>query len=129
MKVAKKLVELFSHQRAIKKYLKSLENDFTPKTIYVFLACAIIESESSEEFTSYKLPQVSNLLDKMNHININSQFQMYREHKKLLRDQYVQRLTKEGKFIKQHFCLTIEGRIQLRRIYNYLIRELYPSFE
>ena len=53
--------------------------------------------------------------------------QFYREHKKLLNEGFIERQTKRGKYTKQQYNVTIYGRMQLRRIYNYLIRELYTS--
>ena len=53
--------------------------------------------------------------------------QFYREHKKLLNEGFIERQTKRGKYKKQQYNVTIYGRMQLRRIYNYLIRELYTT--
>lgn len=126
MKVAKKLVELFSHHKAINKYLRSLENDFAPRTVYVFLACAIKESESDEEHTYYKLPEVIDLCHQMDWMmNYSNQYPIYREHRKLLNEGFIDRLTIKQRYKGQRFTISIYGKIQLRRIYNYLIRELY----
>ena len=127
MKVANKLRELFSHNKAIQKYLRSLDNDFTPKTIYIFLGCSIIESECQSEFTYYEIKQVLKLLDKMELVKISSPHQFYREHKRLLNNGFIERQTKRDKYTKQQFNISIYGRTQLRRLYNYLIRECYLS--
>lgn len=127
MKVANKLRELFSHNKAIQKYLRSLDNDFTPKTIYIFLGCSIIESECKSDFTYYEIKQVLQLLDKMELVKISSPHQFYREHKRLLNEGFIERQTKRDKYTKQQFNVSIYGRTQLRRIYNYLIRECYLS--
>lgn len=126
MKVAKKLVELFSHHKAINKYIKSLDNDFAPRTIYVFLACAIVESESEDEHTFYKLPDVIDVCHRMDWmLNYSNQYPIYREHKKLLEEGFIDRLSIKQRYKGQRFTISIYGKIQLRRIYNYLIRELY----
>ena len=127
MKVGNKLRELFSHQKAVNKYLRSLDNDFTPKTIYIFLGCSIVEAESQSEFTFYEINQVLRLLDKMELVKIKSPHQFYREHKRLLNEGFIERQTKRAKYTKQQFNISIYGRMQLRRIYNYLIREMYTS--
>ncbi len=127
MKVANKLRELFSHQKAVNKYLRSLDNDFTPKSVYIFIACSIIESECQSDFSYYEIKPVLNLLDKMELVKISSPHQFYREHKRLLNEGFIERQTKREKYTKQQFNVTIYGRTQLRRIYNYLIRECYLS--
>jgi hypothetical protein len=127
MKVGNKLRELFSHQKAVNKYLRSLDNDFTPKTIYIFLGCSIVEAESQSEFTFYEINQVLRLLDKMELVKIKSPHQFYREHKRLLNEGFIERQTKRAKYTKQQFNISIYGRMQLRRIYNYLIRECYTT--
>jgi hypothetical protein len=127
MKVGNKLRELFSHQKAVNKYLRSLDNDFTPKTIYIFLGCSIVEAESQSEFTFYDINQVMRLLDKMELVKIKSPHQFYREHKRLLNEGFIERQTKRAKYTKQQFNISIYGRMQLRRIYNYLIRECYTT--
>jgi hypothetical protein len=91
MKVGNKLRELFSHQKAVNKYLRSLDNDFTPKTIYIFLGCSIVEAESQSEFTFYEINQVLRLLDKMELVKIKSPHQFYREHKRLLNEGFIER--------------------------------------
>ena len=127
MKVGNKLRELFSHQKAVNKYLRSLDNDFTPKTIYIFLGCSIVEAESQSEFTFYEINQVLRLLDKMELVKIKSPHQFYREHKRLLNEGFIESQTKRAKYTKQQFNISIYGRMQLRRIYNYLIRECYTT--
>ena len=127
MKVANKLRELFSHQKAIKKYLRNLDNNFTNKTIYIFLGCSIIESECKSDFTYYEIKPVLQLLDKMELVKMSSPHQFYREHKRLLNEGFIERQTIKDKYTKQQFCISIYGRTQLRRIYNYLIRECYLS--
>jgi hypothetical protein len=127
MKVGNKLRELFSHQKAVNKYLRSLDNDFTPKTIYIFLGCSLVEAESQSEFTFYEINQVLRLLDKMELVKIKSPHQFYREHKRLLNEGFIERQTKRAKYTKQQFNISIYGRMQLRRIYNYLIRECYTT--
>jgi hypothetical protein len=127
MKIGNKLRELFSHQKSIHKYLKSLDNDFTPKTIYIFLAVGIVESECCSDFTYYEIKPTLKLLDKMELVKSTNPHQFYREHKKLLNEGFIERQTKRGKYTKQQYNVTIYGRMQLRRIYNYLIRELYTA--
>ena len=127
MKVGQKLRELFSHQKAIQKYLRSLDNDFTPKTIYIFLGCSIIESECQSDFSYYEIKPVLRLLDKMELVRTTNPHQFYREHKRLLNEGFIERQTKRDKYTKQQFNVSVYGRIQLRRIYNYLIRDLYLS--
>ena len=128
MVVAKKLVELFSHKRAINKYLRSIDDGLTFRTVMVFLACAIKESENKSEFTFYTMPDVIDICNKMDWLpNRSNQTPIYREHKLLIQMGFVDRLTKKKQFKGQQFCVSIYGRIQLRRIYNYLIRDLYTS--
>lgn len=127
MKVGNKLRELFSHRKAVNKYLRSLDNDFTPKTVYIFLGCSIIESECQSDFSYYEINQVLKLLDKMELVKISSPHQFYREHKRLLNEGFIERQTKRQNYTKQQFNVSIYGRMQLRRIYNYLIRELYTT--
>jgi len=126
MKVAHKLVELFSHNKAVNKFIKSLDNELQARSVYVFLACAIRESECKSEFTFYTMPDVVNLCVKMNWCSsMDNQYPVYREHKTLLRLGFVERLTIKERYKGQQFCVTLYGRTQLRRLYNYLIRELY----
>ena len=128
MKISRKLKELFSHHKAVNKYLNSLDNDFTPRTIYIFLACAICESENKSDHTYYKLPDVLDLCHRFDWMmNYSNQYPIYREHKKLLESDFVQRLTIKQTYKGQRFTISIYGKIQLRRLYNYLCRELYTS--
>ena len=72
------------------------------------------------------MPEVITRCERMGWLaNRSNQTPIYREHKKLLRLGFVDRLTKKQSFKGQQFCITVYGRIQLRRIYNYLIRDLY----
>jgi len=126
MIVAKKIVELFSHQRSVNKFIKSLDNELQSRTVMVFLACAIRESECKSTFTFYTMPQVIDLCDKMDWLSSKeSQYPVYREHKKLLELGFVDRLTEKSLYKGQQFCITLTGRLQVRRLYNYLIRDLY----
>jgi hypothetical protein len=130
MIVAKKLVELFSHQHAINKYIKSLDNELQTRTVMVFLACAIRESECKSSFSFYTMPQVIDLCDRMDWLSSkDNQYPVYREHKKLLALGFIDRLTKKQEYKGQQFCVTIYGRTQLRRLYNYLIRDLYTPLQ
>jgi hypothetical protein len=70
---------------------------------------------------------VLRLLDKMELVKIKSPHQFYREHKRLLNEGFIERQTKRAKYTKQQFNISIYGRMQLRRIYNYLIRECYTT--
>ena len=126
MVVAKKLVELFSHKHSINKYLRSIDGELSSRAVMVFLACAIKESENKSDFTFYTMPDVIDICDKMDWLpNRSNQTPIYREHKLLLQLGFVDRLTKKKQFKGQQFCVSVYGRIQLRRIYNYLIRDLY----
>jgi hypothetical protein len=126
MVVAKKLVELFSHHHSVNKYIKSLDHELQYRTVMIFLACAIRESENKQDFSYYTMPEVITICERMGWLaNRSNQTPIYREHKKLLALGFVDRLTKKQKFKGQQFCVTVYGRIQLRRIYNYLIRDLY----
>ena len=130
MVVAKKIVELFSHQRAVNKYIKSLDNELQYRTVMVFLACAIRESECKSSFTFYTMPQVISLCDQMDWLSSKqNQYPVYREHKKLIELGFVDRLTKKESYKGQQFCITMSGRLQVRRLYNYLIRDLYTPLE
>lgn len=123
MKVGNKLRELFSHHKAVNKYLRSLDNDFTPKTIYIFLGCSIVDADCKSEFSYYEIKDVLKVLDQYELVKITSPHQFYREHKRLLNEGFIERQTKREKYTKQQFNVSIYGRMQLRRIYNYLIRE------
>lgn len=125
MKVGTKLRELFSHQKAVKKYLRSIDNQLQPKAVYIFLACAITETENKSEFSFYRVKDVIQLLDKMELVSVSNPHQFYRDHKKLIDLGFIDRITIKQKYTRQQFCVTLYGRTQLRRIYNYLIRELY----
>jgi len=126
MVVAKKLVELFSHHHSVSKYIRSLDEDIQHRTVMIFLACAIRESENKQSFSYYTMPEVISICERMGWLaNRSNQTPIYREHKKLLALGFVDRLTKKNSFKGQQFCVTVYGRIQLRRIYNYLIRDLY----
>jgi len=126
MVVAKKLVELFSHKHSIDKYLRSIDGELSSRGVMVFLACAIKESENKSDFTFYTMPEVITICDRMGWLaNKSNQTPIYREHKLLLQLGFVDRLTKKKQFKGQQFCVSVYGRIQLRRIYNYLIRDLY----
>ena len=128
MKVAKKLVELFSHHKALNKYIKSIEHDFSHRTCFVFLACAIKESECDFDLPYYRIPDVLDICHQMDFVkNMSNQYPFYREHKLLLESGYIERLTTKEPYKGQRFNISIQGRIELRRIYNYLIRELYSS--
>lgn len=128
MVVAKKLVELFSHKHSINKYLRSIDDELSSRAVMVFLACAIKESENTSDFTYYTMPDVIDICTKMEWLpNRSNQTPIYREHKRLLQLGFVERLTKKKSFKGQQFCVSVYGRVQLRRIYNYLIRDLYTS--
>ena len=130
MVVAKKIVELFSHQHAVNKFVKSLDNELQYRTVMVFLACAIRESECKSTFTFYTMPEVIDICNKMDWLSSKqNQYPVYREHKKLLELGFVDRLTKKESYKGQQFCITIYGRLQVRRLYNYLIRDLYTPLE
>ncbi len=126
MKVSKKLVELFSHKHAVNKYLNSIDNILQERSVMVFLACGICESESKSDLTYYTIPQVVNLCVKMSWCSSrDNQYPIYREHKLLLDNGFIERLTRKQPYKGQQYCLTLYGRTQLRRLYNYLIRDLY----
>ncbi len=126
MIVSKKLVELFSFTHSIKKYLRNQNNEIKFRTILVFIACAIKESECKSDLSFYTMPDVIKLCVDMEILpNINNQTPVYREHKILLQEGFVERLTEKRKYTKQQYCLSIYGRTQLRRIYMYLIRDIY----
>ena len=75
MKVAKKLVELFSGHKAMNKYIKSIDHDFSHRTLMVFLACAIKESECEFEMTYYTIPEVVDICHKMDWcMNLQNRF-------------------------------------------------------
>ena len=131
MKTSQKLKDLFTHKKAMKKFLSNINKELEteeikPITIYILIGCSITQ-EQNKILDLYTIPELAKVLFNWSYLNsFNNQFPIYREHEKLLRFGLIERVTKRELFKGQKYSVSIFGKLKLRSLYNYIIRESFP---
>ena len=132
MKTSQKLKDLFSHRKALEKFLNNINKehqtkDFKSLTIFILIGASITQ-ENNKPLNVYKIPELATLLKSWYYLrSFKNQYPIYREHKTLLKFGLVERVTTKASFKNQSFNVSIYGKMKLRSLYNYLIRESFPS--